>query len=132
MWPSHPGTVVPHMAENLAVCAKFETGETKLQRIKTVGVVSAVGDEFSFTRAGLNGTDTGDRRFPIGQWGLDDLIVSQAPNAVLTLPSPPKEGHSAILSGAGFRLSVNKMVRPVGRLSEAIRQLVKLGLKVKK
>src|SRR5882757_1530854 len=62
----------------LSACAKFETGETKLQRIKTVGVVSAVGDEFSFTRAGLNGTDTGDRRFPIGQWGLDDLIVSQA------------------------------------------------------
>lgn len=30
-----------------------------------------------------------------------DLIVSQAPTAVLGLPSPPKEGHSAILSSAG-------------------------------
>lgn len=63
---------------SLCACGTFEGSEAKLRTIKTVGIVSAVGDEFSFTRAGLTGFDNGDRRSSIAAWGLDDLIVRQA------------------------------------------------------
>jgi hypothetical protein len=63
-------------------CATFATGETKLQAVKTVGVVSAVGDEMSFARAGLTGLNNSTQSFQIRSWGLDDLIVQQATAAL--------------------------------------------------
>src|ERR1700674_1068713 len=65
------------LAVNLGACAMFETGQTKLQAVKTVGIVSAVGDEITFVRGGLTGLDNRSQSFPIGSWGLDDLIVQQ-------------------------------------------------------
>ena len=53
----------------LSACASFETSEVKLGSIRTVGIISAVGDEFSFTTAGLAGFDSGDRRYSVE---LDD------------------------------------------------------------
>jgi hypothetical protein len=68
---------------SVGACAMFETGQTKLQGVKTVGIISAVGGEFSFARAGLTGlNNNASQSFPIGAWGLDDLIVQQATTAL--------------------------------------------------
>ena len=66
----------------LSACASFETSEVKLGSIRTVGIISAVGDEFSFTTAGLAGFDRGDRRYSVESWGLDDMIIRQASTAL--------------------------------------------------
>jgi hypothetical protein len=66
----------------LSACASFETSEVKLGSIRTVGIISAVGDEFSFTTAGLAGFDSGDRRYSVESWGLDDMIIRQASTAL--------------------------------------------------
>jgi hypothetical protein len=70
------------VALNVSACATFQTGETKLQAIKTVGIISAVGDEMSFARTGLTGPNNRTQSFPIGSWGLDDMIVQQATAAL--------------------------------------------------
>ena len=70
------------LAVNLSACATFETGETKLQAVKTVGIISAVGDDMSFVKAGLTGLNNPAQSLPIRSWGLDDLIVQQATTAL--------------------------------------------------
>jgi hypothetical protein len=65
------------LAVNISACATFETRQTKLQAVKTIGIISAVGDEITFARGGLTGLDNRSQSFPIGSWGLDDLIVQQ-------------------------------------------------------
>src|SRR3954465_15907087 len=69
-------------AIGVSACATFETGETKLQRVKTVGIISAVGDQMSFAKAGLTGLDNASRSFPIESWDLDKLIVKQSTAAL--------------------------------------------------
>jgi hypothetical protein len=59
-------------------CTSIDAASPKLQAIKTVGILSAVADEFTLTKAGLTGFDDGVRIFPIAAWELDDLIVSRA------------------------------------------------------
>lgn len=70
----------------LAFCASagaiFETRDAKLQAVKTVGIISAVGDQFTFARGGLTARDHDGRSLPIPSWGLDDLIVQQATAAL--------------------------------------------------
>jgi hypothetical protein len=58
--------------------AAFETRATRLQAIKTVGIISALGDEMSVTRAGLTPLNTPSQSVSIKSWGLDDLVVRQA------------------------------------------------------
>src|SRR5258706_1771388 len=70
------------LAVSIGACAMFETRETKLQTIKRVGIISAVGDEITVARAGLTGLDNGSQSCPVGSWGLDDLIVQQATAAM--------------------------------------------------
>ena len=70
------------LAVSVSACAMLETRETKLQAIKTVGIVSAVGDQITFARGGLTGLDNRSQSFPIGSWGLDDLIVQQVTAAL--------------------------------------------------
>jgi hypothetical protein len=70
------------LALELSGCATFATGETKLQAVKTVGIVSAFGDEMSFARAGLTGLNNSTQSFQIRSWGLDNLIVQQATTAL--------------------------------------------------
>jgi hypothetical protein len=60
----------------------FATGETKLQAVKTVGIISAVGDQMTVAKGGLSGLDNSSRSFPIDSWGLDDLIVQRATAAL--------------------------------------------------
>ena len=62
----------------LGAAAAFETRASRLQAIKTVGIVSAIGEEMSLTRAGLTGLDNAAQSLSISAWGLDELIVQQA------------------------------------------------------
>src|SRR5436190_9264299 len=61
----------------VSACASIDAAPPRLQAIKTIGVVSAVGDEFTLTNAGLTGIENGSRVLSIEAWGLDDLIVSR-------------------------------------------------------
>ena len=62
----------------LNACAMFETGEAKLKRVRTISIISVMGDELSFTRSGLNGMDNLSQHYSIKSWKLDDAIVKQA------------------------------------------------------
>jgi len=62
--------------------AWFETRDAKLQAVKTVGIISAIGDQFTFEKAGLTGLDNSSRSGPIASWGLDDLMVQQVAEAL--------------------------------------------------
>jgi hypothetical protein len=79
-WASFATVVLA--AFSLGACAMFETGQTKLQAVKTVGIISAVGDQITVAKGGLTGLDNSSQSFPIGSWGLDDLIVQQATAAL--------------------------------------------------
>ncbi|MBR1201197.1 hypothetical protein JQ562_38075 [Bradyrhizobium sp. AUGA SZCCT0051] len=70
------------VAANVAGCATFATSDSKLQAVKTVGIISAVGDQVTVAKGGLTGLDNGSKSFPIEPWGLDDLIVQQATAAL--------------------------------------------------
>ncbi|MCA1452557.1 hypothetical protein I6F35_04900 [Bradyrhizobium sp. BRP22] len=70
------------LAVSTGACATFETGETKLRAVKTVGIISAVGDQMTVAKGGLTSLDNGSRHFPIDSWGLDDLIVQRATAAL--------------------------------------------------
>ena len=65
-------------------CAMFETGEAKLKRVRTISIISAMGDELSFTRSGLNGMDNRSQHYSIKSWKLDDAIVKQAGALIAT------------------------------------------------
>lgn len=62
----------------LSDAAAFETRATRLQTIRTVGVISALGDEMSVTSAGLTPLNNSSRSASIQPWGLDAFIVQQA------------------------------------------------------
>ncbi|MCP3409815.1 hypothetical protein [Bradyrhizobium sp. CCGB01] len=62
----------------LGAAAAFETRTTRLQAIKTVGIVSAIGEEMSLTQAGLVALGNAGQSVSISAWGLDELIVQQA------------------------------------------------------
>ncbi|MBR0957374.1 hypothetical protein [Bradyrhizobium japonicum] len=62
----------------LGAAAAFETRASRLQAIKTVGIISAIGEEMSLTRAGLTGLGDAAQSASISAWGLDELIVQQA------------------------------------------------------
>src|SRR5258708_22619464 len=70
------------LALSIGGCAMFATRETKLQAVKTVGIISAVGDEMTFARMGLTWPNNANQRYSIGSWGLYDLIVPQTTPAL--------------------------------------------------
>lgn len=59
-------------------CAAIGTPPPGLQEFKTIGIVSAIGDTLTVTKAGLTGFKDNEQSFPIDAWSLDDLIVSMA------------------------------------------------------
>ncbi|MHC4052434.1 hypothetical protein [Bradyrhizobium sp. 25ACV] len=62
----------------LGAAAAFETRASRLQAIKTVGIVSAIGEEMSLSQAGLTKLGSTGQSASISAWGLDELIVQQA------------------------------------------------------
>jgi hypothetical protein len=70
-------SAVPTLAL-VGACASREVSAPQLRSFETVGVISAIGDEFTLTKAGLTGLDSGARRLAIAAWRLDDRIVARA------------------------------------------------------
>ena len=64
----------------LGAAAAFETRASRLQAIKTVGIVAAIGEEMSLTQAGLTAIGNTGQSLSISAWGLDEIIVQQATN----------------------------------------------------
>jgi hypothetical protein len=61
-----------------SACAAIATAPPPLREFKTIGIISAVGDTLTLTKAGLTGFRDNEQSFPIEPWGVDDLIVSRA------------------------------------------------------
>jgi hypothetical protein len=71
------GLVAAWLLITASGCATVDS-TAKLQAAKTVGIVSAIGDEFTVTEAGLAAPGDAEQHFSIEPWGLDDLIVARA------------------------------------------------------
>ena len=67
----------------LAACATFNSEQAKLRPIKTVAIISAVGDTFTFTDAGLTGMSAPPRVSDVSSWDLDPMIAREV-GALLT------------------------------------------------
>jgi len=65
----------------LNACAQ-PVPQERLSGIRTVGVISAMGDEFSFTTVGLTVFGNDFKQAGIGSWGLDDFMVAQITEAL--------------------------------------------------
>src|SRR3954470_14559308 len=76
------GLVAVVLAISLGACGTFATRDTRLQAVKTVGIISAIGDEMSVASAGLTGLNNANRSLPIASWGLDDQVVQLAATAL--------------------------------------------------
>ena len=74
--------LVPLMLLTLGACASVETVPPKLEAGRTVGIISAIGDELTLTPSGLTGANGAERAFSIEPWGIDDLIISRASAAL--------------------------------------------------
>jgi hypothetical protein len=72
------GSMALLLAALMSACTSIDAVPPKLQAANTVGIVSAIGNEFALTKAGLTGFEQSTRTFPIEAWGLDDLIVQRA------------------------------------------------------
>jgi hypothetical protein len=103
-------------------CATFATGETKLQTVKTVGIISAIGDQMTVARAGLTGPDDGARTVPIASWGLDDLIVQRATASL----DGRFQVQAVTYNRAAFTKIENSVLTPVNLVrSDPIKRLIK-------
>jgi hypothetical protein len=74
--------IVPKLAVLLillavSACVTEDAVPPHLRAVRTIGVISAIGDEFTVTKAGLNGLRNTSQRLSIEPWGIDDLMVSR-------------------------------------------------------
>jgi hypothetical protein len=74
---SLPNLTALLLAGLAGACTSIDAASPKLQAIKTAGVISAIGDEFTITKAGLTGFENSTRALAIAAWGLDDLVVDR-------------------------------------------------------
>jgi hypothetical protein len=58
-------------------CASLDAPATRFQAVKTIGIVSAIGYDFTMTKAGLAAPGEIERHGSIAQWGLDDLVATR-------------------------------------------------------
>lgn len=106
----------------LSAAAAFETRATKLQAIRTVGIVSAIGEEMSLTQAGLTGLGNAGQSASISAWGLDELIVQQ----VTRLLSNRYRVQPVNYRRAAFAAIRDSAVAPVNLLrSDPFKELVR-------
>ena len=54
----------------LGACAAVDAFPPKLGAVKTIGVISAIGDEFTITKAGLTGLKNNSQSSSIESWGI--------------------------------------------------------------
>lgn len=103
--------IVLAFAVNSGGCAMLETRQAKLQSVKTVGVISAIGDEFTFAKGGLTRLNNRSQRLPIGYWGLDDMIVRRVTETLngrfQVQPVIYKKDAFAVVDRGAMEASVN-------------------------
>jgi MltA-interacting protein MipA len=97
----------------LDACAAVDASPPKLASVKTIGVISAIGDEFTLTRARLTGLGNSAQGFSIESWGVDDLIVSRASSLLNRRfeihPVTYRRGAFAALEGDSAVTAVNHL-----------------------
>jgi len=109
----HQTLTVLVVAFGLGGCATFATSKDKLQAVKSIGIISALGDEFTVTHGGLTGLDNRSQRFSIASWGLDDSIVQQVTSALSGRFQVQPVGYSR---DAFFQVEKEKVLSPVNLL----------------
>lgn len=106
----------------LGAAAAFETRASRLQAIKTVGIISAIGEEMSLTQAGLTGLGNTGQSVSISAWGLDELIAQQ----VARLLSGRFRVQAVSYRRAAFAAIRDSAVAPVNLLrSDPFKELVR-------
>lgn len=75
------GTTALAALLGLSGCASLEAAPP-LQGMKSIGVISAIGDTFTLTEAGLTGLDNAPRSAKIDAWGIDEQIVARVMSAL--------------------------------------------------
>jgi len=114
------------LAGSVGACATFQTGATKLRSVKTVGIISGIGDQMTIVKSGLTGIANRDQRFPIGSWTIDDLVTQQATASL--------SGHFQVQPVAYDRaalaaLEKESAIAPVNLVrGDPIRKLVRTGV----
>jgi len=127
--------------ELLAVSLIIVTGgcassTAKLQATKTVGIVSAIGDDFTLTRAGLIAPADAERHASIERWGLDDLVVARAgallgPRFQVVTVTYPRASFAAPEQTSAFTLlnieqpSALKLLNMKSRRDDQLSELVR-------
>jgi hypothetical protein len=61
----------------LAGCAPAMVAPEKMQAIRRVAVISAIGDKFSVRKIGFTAFGNDLKRFPIDAWGIDPFVVNK-------------------------------------------------------
>jgi hypothetical protein len=74
-------TIVGLLLFVLAACAQPVSKE-QLGQIKTVGVISAIGEDLNFTTVGFTVFGNDFKQASIGSWGIDDYVVAQVGEAL--------------------------------------------------
>ncbi|BBO11314.1 MULTISPECIES: hypothetical protein [unclassified Bradyrhizobium] len=106
----------------LGAAAAFETRASRLQAIKTVGIVSAIGEEMSLSQAGLTKLGSTGQSASISAWGLDELIVQQ----VTRLLGGRYRVQAVNYTRAAFAAVRDSAVTPVNLLrSDPFKELVR-------
>ena len=114
------------LAGSVGACATFQTGATKLRSVKTVGIISGIGDQMTIVKSGLTGIANRDQRFPIGSWTIDDLVTQQATASL--------SGHFQVQPVAYDRaafaaLEKDSAIAPVNLVrGDPIKKLVRTGV----
>ena len=100
--------------------ALFETRDAKLQAVRTVGIISALGDGFIFSRAGLTGFGNPGRSVSIASWALDGVFTQQA-SALLSSRFQIKP---VSYSRANFVAITESSLRPVELIRDRFKKLI--------
>jgi hypothetical protein len=108
-------------------CATVDS-TAKLQAAKTVGIVSAIGDDFTVTKAGLAAPGDTEQHFSTEAWGLDDLIAARvgarlSAHYQVTAVTYPRASFAAREQRSPFTL-LNMKNRRDDQIAELVRSQV--------
>jgi hypothetical protein len=113
-------------------CATTEQSVSKLQAVKSLRIISAIGDDFTMTKTGLTAAADAERHASIEAWRIDDVIVARIaarlgqsfqvqpvtyPRAAFTaIEAPSPFSVSKLTNGRDSRISdlVRSQVLPQG------------------
>jgi hypothetical protein len=106
-------------------CASVEQPTTKLQAVKSIGIISAIGDDFTITRTGLTAAADADRHASIEAWAVDDVVAARVgaqlgPRYQVQSVSYPRAAFAAREQASPFTVSKLTSVRD-SRIADLVR-----------